>query len=74
METALVDRPNRGYATPDGVQTVWIDQSTGYRAEVGAPGAIAEYIRDDQTVSTAPSASVFEDTADQALQGTGGLY
>ena len=74
MESALIDRPNRGYQTPDGVQTVWIDRATGHRADIGAQGAIIEIVRDDQQVTTAPAGTIFNDTADQALSGTGGLY
>ena len=71
MERALPGRPDRPYATPDGVRTVWVDRTTGTRAGAGAQGAIAEVVRDGETVS-APT--LINEPANNALQGTGGLY
>ena len=74
MAAAMTDGPQRDFAVPAGIATAWVDRRTGHRAGPGADGAILEVFREGTVPETAPERAVFSETAERALQGTGGLY
>ncbi len=74
MQEALADRPDRPFPIPPGTVMAWVDRETGYRASQGGSGAILEAFRPGFEPRSAPPATAFGETADNALNGTGGLY
>jgi penicillin-binding protein 1A len=74
MEAALRGRRDRDFAVPEGVTTVWVNRWTGSPASAGSSGAILEVMRDGWEPSDRPQPAVFNETAERAFQGTGGLY
>ena len=74
MERAMINRPDRRYQVPTGIQTAWVNRYSGHLAQAGAEGAILEVFREGALPGQAPAAVIFDETADRALEGTGGLY
>jgi penicillin-binding protein 1A len=74
MEDALQGVPQRDFPVPPGITTAWVDRRTGHRAGPGSDGAILEVFREGTVPEAAPERGVFSETAERALQGTGGLY
>jgi len=74
MEAALRGRRDRDFRVPEGVTAVWVDRWTGSPAAAGSSGAILEAMRDGWEPSDRPQPQVFDETAERAFQGTGGLY
>lgn len=78
MERALAGQPVGRFQVRDRRETAWVDRDTGQRIDPDVGGATVD------VVSSSPSAedsddrigahTVFRETSDQSLQGTGGLY
>jgi penicillin-binding protein 1A len=74
MAEALAGAPLRDFPVPAGIATAWVDRRTGHRTDAGAEGAILEVFQSGNLPEAAPERGVFSETAERALQGTGGLY
>ena len=74
MQEALAGVPDRPFPAPPDIQVAWVDRFTGYRVSSGTEGGIPEVFRSGTLPDAQPAASVFNETVDRALQGTGGLY